>query len=552
MRLPRISGTVLRQLARLARTRAGGATLEVAVRADFQLDALASIGEALRGAVPLHNRPTQARKPRAWTDARLPAVRDRAWAGTSYAYVAAYETRRLTPEEVTRRTLEEARRLDAMTPAMGPLSFSGDDVATTDAEASGDRYRAGVARGPLDGVCFAVKEQTAVAGMPRQSGTRYREATPQPGDATIVKRLRAAGAVVIGVTPMTEHGMSPLGYNPFRRMPRNPHDAGRLAGGSSTGSGVAVATGLVPIALGVDGGGSIRIPSSLNGVFGIKPTWGRVSRAGDDSTGSVAHVGPLASSPFDLALVLETVGASDPLDPETEHAPPIARGSLLSALGRGVKGARIGVDEREWEEASEPVARAGKQALAALEKDGAVLVPVRGELSRFALPIGAMTIALETRAALDGDWRAHADLMSDDLQLVMAILGELGAVEYVGAQRLREGRRAETAKLLSEVDVLALPTTATTAPAVTDAQFASGFMDSAATREMCRFNFLGNLTGLPAASMPVGLDPNGLPIGLQIVGDAWDEASVLAVCAHAERAGIAEVVRPRVHVGVLG
>lgn len=552
MRLPRISGTVLRQLARLARTRPGGATLEVALRADFQLDALASIGDALRGPVPLHNRPTQARKPRAWQDARAAAVRDRAWAGTSYAYIAAYETRRLTPEAVARRTIEEARRLEGHSPPMGPCNVLAEDLATTDAEASGDRYRAGVARGPLDGVCFAVKEQTSVAGLPMQSGTRYRDATPRGTDATCVKRLRAAGAVVIGMTPMTEHGMSPLGYNPFRTMPRNPHDPGRLAGGSSTGSGVAVATGLVPFALGVDGGGSIRIPSSLNGVFGIKPTWGRVSRHGDDSTGSVAHVGPIASSPFDLALVLEAIGAPDPLDPETQHAPPIPRGSLLSALGRGVKGARIGVDEREWEAASEPVARAGKQALAALEKDGAVLVPLASELARYALPIGAMAIALETRAALDEDWRQHADLMSDDLQLVMAILGELGAVEYLGAQRLREGLRAEVAKQLAGVDVLALPTTATTAPAVTDAQFATGFLDSAATQEMCRYNFLGNLTGLPAATMPVGLDPNGLPIGLQIVGDAWDEPSVLAVLAHAERAGIAEVVRPRVHVNVLG
>src|SRR5205085_6502503 len=110
-------------------------------------------------------------------------------------------------------------------------------------------------------------------------------------DSTIIKRLRAAGAIVVGQTPMTEYGMSPLGFNPRRTMPRNPHDPGRLAGGSSTGSGVAVATGLVPFAIGADGGGSIRIPSSINGVFGIKPTWGRVSRAGDESGGSVAHLG---------------------------------------------------------------------------------------------------------------------------------------------------------------------------------------------------------------------------------------------------------------------
>lgn len=552
MRLPRIHGAVLHQLARAARTRPGGAALERVLRAEYELDRLASLGEAVRGAVPLHNRPLQARHPRTWQDANLAAVRDRPWAGTSYAYVAAYETWRLTPEGVARRTLEEARRLDRLQPPMGPLNVVADDLAMADAEASGDRYRSAVARGPLDGVCFAVKEETAVAGLPKQSGTRYRDPTPETADATCVKRLRAAGAVVVGQTPMTELGMTPLGCNPLRRMPRNPHDPGRLAGGSSTGSGVAVATGLVPFALGVDGGGSIRIPSALNGVFGLKPTWGRVSRAGDDATGSVSHVGPIASSPFDLALVLETIGAPDPLDPETMGAPPIPHGSLLSALRRGVKGARIGVDDREWQDASEPVARAGKVALAALEKEGAVLVPVRGELARYALPIGALSIAVETRGAIESDWREHADLMTDDLQLTLAVVGQLGAVEYVGAQRLREGLRAEAARLLAEVDVLALPTTVTTAHAVTDAEFASGFLDAVAIREMCRFCFYGNLTGLPALSMPVGVDPNGLPIGLQFVGDAWDEASVLAIAAHAERVGIAEVTRPRIVASVLG
>lgn len=551
MRLPRIHGTLLRQLARLARTRPGSATLQLALRADFQLDALSSIAESLRGPVPLHVRPVQSKRPRRWEDARLAPPIHRAWSGTSANFYERYEARRTTPEFIVRRTLEAARELAGHSPPMGPLMEIADDAAISDGETSGDRFRAGAPRGPLEGTCFAVKEQTAVAGMPLRVGTRFRDPSPQKADATVVKRLRAAGAIVVGQTPMTEYGMTPMGFNPHRTMPRNPHDPSRLAGGSSTGSGVAVATGLVPFAIGADGGGSIRIPSAINGVFGIKPTWGRVSRAGDESTGSVSHVGPLASSTFDLATVLECIGAPDPLDPETQFAPPLPRGSLESALGRGVKGARIGVDDGEWANASESVAKAGREALRALEKEGAVLMPVKMELAKWAVSVGAMTIAVEARMALDGDWREHADDMSDDLQVVFGILDQLGATEYVGAQRIREGLRAETARVLADVDVLALPTTATTAPAVTDDQFASGFLDSAGIREMCRFNFLGNLTGLPAISMPVGLDANALPIGFQILGDAWDEASVLAIAAHAERAQIAEVVRPRVHVRIL-
>jgi aspartyl-tRNA(Asn)/glutamyl-tRNA(Gln) amidotransferase subunit A len=551
MRLPRIHGSLLHQLARLARTRPGSATLQLAMRADFQLDAIADVAEALRGDIPTSTRPLQASRPRKWEDQRLAPPTSRAWSGSTATYADRYEHRRTTPEVIVRRVIEAARELARRTPSMTPLCEIADSAALEEAEAAGDRYRAGAPKGPLDGMCFTVKEQTAVAGLPLRQGTTFRDKAPKTQDATVVKRLRAAGAIVVGQTPMTEYGMSPLGYNPNRAMPRNPHDVGRLAGGSSTGAGVSVATGLVPFALGADGGGSIRIPAALNGVFGIKPTWGRISRAGDESTGSVAHIGPLAASTWDLAQVLEHIGAPDASDPETEHAPALPRGSLVDALGRGVRGARIGIDEREWAEASEPVAKAGRDALRALEKEGAKLVPVQMDLGRLALPVGALIIAIESRCGNDADWRAHASDMTDDVQFIFSILDHMTAVELMNAMRVRSGIRKDVARVLREVDVLALPTTATTAPAVTDEQFASGFLDSACIREMCRFTFLANLTGLPALSMPVGLDPNALPIGLQIIGDAWDEASVLAIAAHAERTQIAEVVRPNVHVRIL-
>src|SRR5262249_13970901 len=179
--------------------------------------------------------------------------------------------------------------------------------ALEEAAASTERWRSGNPRGPLDGVPCAVKEEAAVRGLPRCSGTAYVERSAREEDATFVARLRDAGAIVLGTTHMTEHGMTPLGANAMRTMPRNPHATDCVAGGSSTGSGVAVATGLVPFAIGCDGGGSIRTPAALNGVFGIKPTWGRVSREGDSASGSVAHVGPLASSTVDLARVLEQI-----------------------------------------------------------------------------------------------------------------------------------------------------------------------------------------------------------------------------------------------------
>ena len=389
-------------------------------------------------------------------------------------------------------------------------------------------------------------------GMPCKRGTAFHDAAPQSRDGTSVARVRAAGAITIGTTPMTEYGMTPNGANAKRVMPRNPHGLDRLAGGSSTGSGVAVATGLVPFALGADGGGSIRIPSAINGVFGIKPTWGRVSRSGDTSGGTVAHVGPLACSTVNLAYALEAMSGLDGNDPQTFAAPARAQGSFIAALGRGVRGMVIGVPEAEWADASEPVQRAGRAALDALEKEGAKLVPVKLELAKHASAIGVVVIACEARAALRKEWRDNADDMGDDLQVSFAALDAFTAVEYLETCRLRTGLRREMAHAFEQVDLVAMPSTVAAAAKVSDTDMRTGFLDTKVIDGLCRFMFMGNLTGLPAASAPVGCDAQGLPVGLQLVGDAWDEATVLAAAAHLERIGVAVPRRPRVTARIAG
>jgi aspartyl-tRNA(Asn)/glutamyl-tRNA(Gln) amidotransferase subunit A len=173
---------------------------------------------------------------------------------------------------------------------------------------------------------------------------------------------------------------------------------------------------------------------------------------------------------------------------------------------------------------------------------------VKLELARWAAPVGYLTIGLEDRASKRDLVRTRLDEFNPDLQISYAVLGEMTAVEYTEALRVRTGLRLEMQKLFREVDLFALPTTATTAPRVTDEEFDGGFLDARALDAMCRFNFLGNLTGLPALSAPVGLDEQKLPIGLQLVGDAWDEATVLAAAAHLERIGAARVEKPTVHV----
>jgi aspartyl-tRNA(Asn)/glutamyl-tRNA(Gln) amidotransferase subunit A len=553
MSAPRISGTALRSVARVAQTKVGALALKRLFLADLKMSDIAKLPDELFGDVPIDTRPLAGRPPRAHGANGAAALGALAapWSGTSATLADAYRAKKTTPSEIVAHALRAARELASRTPSVGPLMAYADDAAREEAEASTARWAKGAPIGPLDGSPFVVKEQTSVRGFARGGGTTFEDPNPRAEDATVVLRLRAAGAIVIGTSPMTEYGMNPIGYNPKRTMPRNPHATGCVAGGSSTGSGVAVATGLVPFALGVDGGGSIRVPSALNGVFGIKPTWGRVSRFGDLAGGTVAHVGPLATSTLDLARVLEAIGARDPRDPQTDGAPAIAAGQLEAALARGVRGLRIGVDAHEWSCADAIVGDKGRDALRALEREGAVLVDVESKLARWAAAAGYLTIAMEDFAMQRAHLRERPREFNLDLQVSYAVLGELGAAEYCEGMRLRSGIRAEMAALFRDIDLFAIPSTVTTAPRITDDDMRLGFLDTGALDAMCRYSFLGNITGLPALSAPVGRDREGLPIGLQLVGDAYDEATVLAAAAHLERLGAARAERPSVSVDVL-
>ena len=546
---PRISGRALKTLASFARTRVGGSTVQKILRRDLNMADLLSLPAEFRGAVPTNTQPLAGRSPRvSHGDHPLPKP---PWSLTSETLREAYGRGDITPRQVTERILAAARGLSARTPTVGPFLEYADEDALAAADIAGDRIASGRARGPLDGVPFAVKEQTWVRGRQRRAGTTFMSSARGEKDATCIQRLRDAGAFVVGMTPMTELGMTPTGINPKRVMPYNPHGERHIAGGSSTGSGVAVATGVVPFAIGADGGGSIRIPSAMNGVFGIKPTWGRISREGDIFGGTLNHLGPLASSTLDLARALDVMSGPDPLDPETFGAPPKENGMFERALSRDVRGLVIGVVDSEWADASPDVARAGQEMLHALEREGAILKRLKMPALVHAPAVGFITIATEARAAVSDEWAAHANEMGYDLQISLASLEAFSALEFMDAQRLRSGIRSAMANAFQEVDVFALPTTRDAAAEVTEAERTSGVLDAKLIDGLCRFSFLGNITGLPAASIPSGKDGRGLPLGFQVLGDAWDEATVLAVCTHLERTGAASVSRPIASVDIL-
>jgi aspartyl-tRNA(Asn)/glutamyl-tRNA(Gln) amidotransferase subunit A len=545
----RLSGKSLALAARALRRPKLAALGADVLRRELGITSLAALSQGGEQLEP-DAAPRAARPPRALSSiANAPECP--AWATTSEALTRGYRQRRFSPEEMLERVFSEADRLAERQPWLRCLWARDELGAQAAARASNERYARGHPLGPLDGVPVFVSEQLAVKGLSRRVGNELPNDTPMERDATLVARLRGEGALIVGHTAMTELGLSPLGINPKRPPLRNPHHVERLAGGSATGAAISVSVGLTPLAIGADGGGSIRVPAALCGVFGLKPSFGRISRCGDAISGSLHQLGPVATSCRDLALSLDAVAGSDAADPQSWYAPRM-RAPFAAALGRGVRGLRVGVDEREWSEAEPAVQRAGQQALRALEQSGVELVDVSIPLASYAAQIGFVLVAAELHSLFAHAFGQRRDAFGLDTQSLLWVAGQLSAREYLRAQSLRESLRREVVSVLLTVDALALPTTQRTAMSVSDSDDRHGRLDAAAVRALCRYTFLGNLTGLPCATAPVGLDAEGLPIGLQLVGDAWDEATLLALMAELERTGSAHAARPPYHVDLLG
>lgn len=552
--LGRISGRALAALVTAVRKTPARWPLAALFRAQLGIDALRALAPELRGPLPFSYAPLRARTEHARSSLDLPVDfrRGAAWPYSVTNFADRYRAGRADPVEVIQRALEHARRLAARTPTLGPLCGYDDERALRAAEESRQRLRAGNARSAFEGVPIAIKEEVDTRGFVTRMGSNSLRRAPAQADAVAVARLREAGAIVIGQTAMTEFGLSPMGGNVQRQMPRNPHDPGRLPGGSSSGSAVAVATGVTPVALGCDGGGSIRIPAALCGVFGLKPSYGRIPQTGHGlpNATSVVHLGPIAASTADLALFLDHTSGVDAGDPASAVAPVTERGAFGAALRRGVRGLRIGIDERDWLDLHDGVAGPARAALDALQREGVELVPIELRLARYAAAIGYLTIGVEAYTAMTEIRAEHMDELGQDVQLFLAGLETFRVDDYVDAQRVRSALRIELAQVLRHVDLIATPATAAGAPRVSDQEARAGFIDAPLLDSLCRFAFLANVSGLPAGIAPVGSDDNGMPVGLQIIGDAWDEACVLQVLAHLERIAVAVVKNPSHDIGV--
>jgi len=395
---------------------------------------------------------------------------------------------------------------------------------------------AGHDRGALHGLPVSVKDLFATRGILTTGGSRVYRARVPDFNSTVVKRLEAAGAVLVGKNNLHELAYGVTSANPHFGAVVNPWDPQRSPGGSSGGSAAALAAGLVHGAMGTDTGGSIRIPASFCGVVGLKPTYGRVSRYGVLPLAyTLDHAGPLAASVRDAALLLNAVAGHDPADPSSSRRPVV---DFAPAPGCSIRGLRIGIPENFFFERLDPeVNDAVRGALERARSLGAGLKPVRVP-DMAAINAVARIVQLAEAASVLGPLLERRDELGGDVQALIDQGRLVGATDYLDAQRLRRRYQREFAGLWSEIDCIAAPTTPLTAPEVGQTSVRLGGEDEDARLAVTRLVRGINLLGLPAISIPCGLSGTGMPIGLQIIGPAFDEATVLTAAAALEDASV--------------
>jgi len=388
------------------------------------------------------------------------------------------------------------------------------DQALDAAQRVDDAVRAGRPPGPLAGVPVAVKDLIDIAGMPTTAGAHRRFHTMAHEDAPVVTRLRDAGAIIVGKTGLHEFAYGVTNANPHAGSVRNPWDRSRTPGGSSGGSAAAVAAGFCPAALGSDTGGSIRIPASLCGITGLKPTYGTVPTSGVvPLSWALDHLGPLTRTASDAGLVFSVLAA-------------IPRPA--EEIGRGIAGLRIGIPRHFfWEELDPEVEAACRQAVGTLAAQGAAVLDVVIPHAQDAGAAATLIMSVEAAAYHERRLREHGEAFGEDVRVKLDRGLFVSAVDYILAQRARAFLTREFIQTLRGIDVLVTPTTITpAAPLEGSDQTASSL---AMSQEYTRFTYPFNLTGLPALSVPCGFTAQGLPIGLQIAGRPRDEATVLRV-----------------------
>nr|WP_225649399.1 AtzE family amidohydrolase [Bradyrhizobium australafricanum] len=458
-------------------------------------------------------------------------------ASMSAAEIAqAVSSRKITALAATEAALARIAAHDKVLNAFTDVTA---DRARAGASAVDAAIAAGQPVGPLAGVPFAVKNLFDVQGLPTRAGSKInRDLPPSSRDATLIERMEAAGAVLVGALNMGEYAYDFTGENVHDGPSRNPHDPARMTGGSSGGSGSAVGGALVPIALGSDTNGSIRVPSSFCGTFGLKPTYGRLSRARSyPFVASLDHLGPLARSVKDLALAYDAMQGPDADDPAciVQSVEP-----TVPLLANDIGGLRVAIaggyfQQNLFPEAAEAVARVAKAL-------GATRVVELPEAAR--ARAAAYIITTTEGAALHLDRLRKRPNDFDPAVRDRLVAGAMIPAVYVDkAQKFRRWYRAKVMELFQSVDVILAPATPCTAPKIGQASFTLDGVELPVRANIGIHTQPISFIGLPVVAVPVPLEP--MPIGVQIIAAPWREDVALRVAYALEQMGVAAAPAPR-------
>jgi aspartyl-tRNA(Asn)/glutamyl-tRNA(Gln) amidotransferase subunit A len=437
--------------------------------------------------------------------------------------------RKISPVELLEAALE---RIEMLNPKLNAfITIAGgqakDAARKAEREVVGKRYR-----GPLHGIPIALKDNIETKGLRTTAGSKILADFVPDADADVVRALRRAGAIIVGKTNMHEFAYGITNENPHYGPARNPRDIERIAGGSSGGSAVAVATGMAFAVLGTDTGGSIRIPASLCGVVGLKPTYERVSRRGViPLSRSLDHVGPLARSAVDAALLLEVLSDTR----HRFHSPFSSRKSSRRTSRRSkLRKITFGrPSEFFFDRVNEEVQAAISAAIDRLRRTGARVVEI-------SLPNAANWGEAGTQIALaearqyhesQGYYPARAEEYGVDVRMRLEQGATVRAIDYLQATETRARAIAEFDAVFGAVDVIIAPATPVAATRIGESMVTILGEEEMVRSAMVRLSRPANVSGNPAISIPCGWTKSGLPIGLQLIGKRWDEATLLQIAA---------------------
>ena len=439
--------------------------------------------------------------------------------------LAGYRARAFSPQEAVAAL---GRRIEALNPTLGAFTTLCLERALDEAARSTARYLRDGPLGRLDGVPLGVKDLYDTAELRTTYGSvLFADHTPSR-DAEAVRRARAEGAIVVGKTQTHEFAWGISSVNPGMGTARNPWDLTRISGGSSGGSAVALAAELVPLALGTDTGGSIRIPSAFCGTVGLKPSYGRISTAGVFPLAhSLDHAGPMARTPGDAALLLAVTAGFDPADPSTA---PVPRQALSARIEGSLAGVRVGLCPD-----LHPV-RLASAVESAFGLAVETISELAGSLSEVELPEAARAYAtyipIQRAEALfahrrAGLYPARRSEYGADVGCWLELATEVGLSDYLAASGERERLRAGFRRVFDEVDLLLTPVSASS-PFSIDEETVMHFGERLALRELVLgYTVPQDLAGLPACAVRAGFDELGCPVGVQLTGPPWGEAMVL-------------------------